>query len=404
MLFRSALLSVAFWAVFLAGLRLTVVPPETCGQDNLAAIQNAASQAIAWIERNQLPDGTFVYEYAANTNKTSTDYNDVRHAGVTMALYQAAGRLHDSAALAAADRGLSWERQHLVQMHGWSALSQDGQGAALGSSALMLVGLTERRAATGDHQYDDLMHQLARFITALQGSDGNFAFGYDLTADTPQPGPSTYYPGESLWALTLMHNTFPGEGWDAAARSALNYIATRRDDDVGVSYPPVADQWAAYGIAEISQWGGLTSAEIDYAHRLAARFGLFVRTEAQRDGSWYGKVLRGPEARGAAAGTWIEGLAALWRASQFDTRLADLATPTAERATCIAGIMTNIQVTADEAKSYPQPGLAEGAWYHDGDTRMDDQQHTFSGLIYTADLLQNNPHREPTQLLPVPSP
>jgi hypothetical protein len=403
-LFRSALLSVAFWAVFLAGIRLTVVPPETCGQDNLPAIQNAATQAIGWIERNQLSDGTFVYEYNANTNTTSTDYNDVRHAGVTMALYQAAGRFHDSAALTAADRGLGWERQHLVQRHGWSALTPDGQGAVLGSSALMLVGLTERRAATGDHQYDDLMHQLAGFITALQGSDGNFAFGYDFTADAPQSGTSTYYPGESLWALTLMHNAFPGEGWDAAARSALNYIATRRDDDVGVSYPPVADQWAAYGIAEISQWGGLNSAEIDYAHRLAARFGLFVRTEAQRDGSWYGKVLRGPEARGAGAGTWIEGVAALWRASQFDTRLADLARPTAERATCIAGIMTDIQVTAHEAKSYPQPGLAEGAWYLDADTRMDDQQHTFSGLIYTADLLQNNPHREPTQLLSVPSP
>ena len=127
-----------------------------------------------------------------------------------------------------------------------------------------------------------------------------------------------------------------------------------------------------------------------------------MRTEAQRDGSWYGKVLRGPEARGAGAGTWIEGLAALWRASRFDTRLADLAGPTAERATCIAGIMTDIQVTPDQARSYPEPGLAEGAWYRDGETRMDDQQHTFSGLVYTADLLQNNPHREPTRPLSVP--
>jgi hypothetical protein len=403
-LFRSALLSVAFWAVFLAGLRLTVVPPETCGQNNLPAIQNAVPQAVAWIERNQLSDGTYVYEYDARANSSSTEYNDVRHAGVTMALYQAAGRLHDPAALAAADRGLAWERENLVEAHGWAALAPGGQAGALGSSALMLVGLAERRAATGDHQYDDLMHKLARFLTYMQYEDGNFALGYDFTTDQPQPGTSTYYPGESLWALTLMHNAFPGEGWDTAARAALNYIATKRDDDENTKYPPIADQWAAYGIGEIARWGGLTGQEIDYAHRLAARFGLFARTEAQRDGSFYGAILRGAEARGAGAGTWIEGLAALWRASQFDPRLADLAEPVAERATCIAGIMTDLQVTPEEAGGYTQPGLAQGAWYRDGVTRMDDQQHTLSGLIYTADLLQDNPIREPTQVLPLSPP
>ncbi len=395
MLFRSALLSLAFWAVFLAGLRLTVVPPETCGQDNVPALQNAAKAAAAWIEHNQLPDGTYVYEYDANTDTFSSEYNDVRHAGVTLSLFQAASRLHDDNALAAGDRGLAWELDNLVEGHEFKALAPGGKAGSLGSSALMLLGLAERRAATGDHQYDGLMHQLANFLSFMQLDNGNFALGYDFEEDQFQPGTSKYYPGESLWALTLMNNTFPGEGWDIAARDALNYIATQRDDDEQTSRPPTADQWAAYGIGEIARWGGLTSQEIDFAHRLAARFGLFVRTESQREGSFYGKLPRGLEVRGAGAGTWVEALAALWRASQFEPRLADIAEPVADRATCIAGIMADLQVTPEEAQSYPQPGLAAGAWYRDGVTRMDDQQHTLSGIIYTIDVLQDNPIREP---------
>jgi hypothetical protein len=312
-----------------------------------------------------------------------------------MSLYQAAGRLRNPEALATADRGLSWMQQRLVRAHGWALLAPSGSTGSLGANALMLVGLTERRAATGDERYDGLMRELARFIIAVQRDDGNFAPGWDFTRDEPLPGTSIYYPGESLWALTLMHDAFPGEGWDGAARQALDYIANRRDDLENINYPPWADQWAGYGIGEIARWGGLTEAEVDYAGRLAARFGLLVRTEAQRQGSWYGSLARGRDSRGAGAGTWIEGLSGLWRASLYDERLGDLEGDIAERAVCAAGIMVDRQYTADEAQTFRQPGLVEGAWYRGGMTRMDDQQHVLSGLIYTIDIIEGRPQRAP---------
>lgn len=58
--------------------------------------------------RNQEGDGRYVYIYNAGTDSATSDYNEVRHAGVTMALYQAAGRLQDREALAAADRARIW--------------------------------------------------------------------------------------------------------------------------------------------------------------------------------------------------------------------------------------------------------------------------------------------------------
>lgn len=403
MLFRSALLSAAFWIVFLAGLRVAAVPPESCGQADPAAIESAARLAISWIENNQHSDGTFLYEYNAETDEDAPFYNNVRHAGVTMSLYQAAGKLKDQAALAAAERALGWMLDRTTYRHGWAALAPDGT-AELGASDLMLVALEERRLASGDRQYDDLMRQLAAFIVSLQRDDGGFYIGYDLAADAPQTaGTSKYYPGESLLGLVLLDEALPGEGWDAYAWKALDFITTRRDEVEDVDFPPLADQWTAYAIGEMAG-PRLSDQQVDYAHELAARFGLLVRSEAQRQGSWYGHLVRGRHARGAGAGTWIEGLAALWRASQKDERLADLAGPIRERAVCISGIMAERQVSAEEAAAYSDPVKAEGAWFRSGATRMDDEQHTLSGLLYALDVIADDADRAPATTIPVGAP
>lgn len=406
MLFRSALLSAAFWAVFLAGVRVAAVPPEDCGEDNAAAIEGAARAAIAWIENNQLPDGTYVYEYNRATGETTPQYNSVRHAGLTMSLYQAAGHFQDPVMLAAADRGLAWMLQRTAQRGDWTALAASGTTAELGGSDLMLVSLAERRVVTGDTRYDDLMRRMARFIVSLQRDDGGYYVGYDLAGGVPQyEGTSKYYPGESLLALTMTQDAFPGEGWDTYARKALDFIATRRDDVEDVDYPPLADQWAGYGIGEVAGWSpGLTSEEADYARSLAGRFGLLVRTEAERQGSWYGLLVRGRHARGAGSGTWIEGLTGLWRASQEDPRLADLAGPLKGRAVCVSGIMAANQVSPEEAAAYADPVKVTGAWFINDVTRMDDQQHTLSGLMYTLDALAGDADRAPATTLPTPSP
>lgn len=280
----------------------------------------------------------------------------------------------------------------LVRRHGWAALAPDNHGAKLGASALMAAALAQRRLATGDTQYDDLMRELGRFLLALQRGDGGFNTAWFLSADAPEYRTSSrYYPGEASWALALLARVFPGEDWGAPAARGLRFLATERDELEGVDFPPLADQWAAYTLAELPGTA-LRDQEIDYARRLAARFGLLVRTEAQRQDGWLGRLVRGRESRAAGAGTWLEGLAALWRLSANDQRLAGIRPKIEERLTCVAGIMAARQVDEREAASYPRADLARGAWFRAGETRMDDQQHAFSGLLYAIDAL-----RGPTQ-------
>jgi hypothetical protein len=198
-----------------------------------------------------------------------------------------------------------------------------------------------------------------------------------------------------------MHEAFPGEGWEAHAGRALDFVTLLRDDTENVEFPPLADQWAAYGLAEMVEWG-LDDAHTEYASRLAGRFGLLVRTESQREGSWYGALSRSEDSRASGVGTWAEGLAGLWRVSMQDDRLAGLRPSIETRLRCVAGILAERQVTSKEAEMFPRPELASGAWFTGDETRMDDQQHAFSGLMYALDSMRANPVREPS--LPFPRP
>ena len=393
---RTVLLGVGFWLVFLAAVRVLVLPPEVCGDVTTHGLRGAATAAARWIQEAQRPDGRYIYIYDAEADALPAAYNEVRHAGVTMALYQAAGRSGDAETLATADEALRWMTERLHRRDGWAALTGPGDTRAkLGASALMLVALAERRLATGDELHDGLMRELGSFLVAMQRPDGGFHVAWLVPSAVPDvAGSSRYFPGEALWALALLHEALPDPGWEDAARAAARFISTRRDDIEDVRFPPLNDHWAAYGFAEMAEWG-LGQPEIDYARRLAARFGFLVRTEAQLEAGGLGALVRGEPRRAASLGTWVEGLAALWRLAATDDRLGDLQPQIEERLACAAGILASRQVGDDAAGEFGRPALALGAWFSGGATRMDDQQHAFSGLLFAADALEGRTRREP---------
>ena len=82
-----------------------------------------------------------------------------------------------------------------------------------------------------------------------------------------------------------------------------------------------------------------------------------------------------------------EALTGLWLTARADPGLADLRAPIARRATCIAGLAVNAQSDAADAAGAARPGRVEGAWFRDGQTRMDDQQHALAGLVRTIPIV-----------------
>ena len=385
---RLLLAGVAFVAATVVTFGI-LAPPERCPAPSTAELRGAAEEAVAWFVRNQRDDGRWLYEYDAAADRVSDDYNVVRHAGGIMGLYQAASAGIEGA-LGSADRGLRWAEDNVVEHDGWSALALDGRAPA-GASALLAAGLAERRLATGETVHDDLLRSLGRFLVTLTEPSGALTAQYDAVAMEPVAGSrSKYYTGEAYWALARLHLAFPDDGFGAAADRIGHYL-TRRDDVEGL-WPPIPDHWVAYGLAETTMFPErdperpLTDAELDHARRQAGLFGSSVRWVSQQAGPW-GSLVRGTrELRGGGYGVVGEALTGLWRVAEVDERMAGWRRPLAERATCIAGLALGAQGWQGDRSV--DAGMTDGAWFIDGVTRMDDQQHAISALLRTEAIVE----------------
>ena len=384
---RILLATASIWCVAVVVLRATVAPAAECPAIDANATRAAARGAATWIERAQRPDGTYLYEFNRETGIEPDDYNVVRHAGVTMSLYQLAAA-GDLSVLDTADRGLAYMRANLFRRDGWAAFRDPRTGSVqLGASALMLAGLDQRRLATNDSTHDELMREVARFIVLMQRQDGAFLATWLATTGAPDPSQtSKYATGEAFWALAMMHEAFPREGWDAPTRLVADYLSTRRDAEEGFNFPPWADQWAAYGLAEMADWP-LSEDNVAYARSLSKRFGFLVRIESGRRDNRWSDLIHGRQARAAGMGTWVEALTSLRRLSNEEPRLADLADELGERVRCGAGMLAARQVDS----STQTDARIAGGWFTNGVTRMDDQQHALSGLLRSEAIIENSP-------------
>ncbi len=384
-------------ALILAVVFAVAAPPERCPPVGAGELRRSAGAAVDWFVRNQAADGTWLYLYDADKDLIASEYNEVRHAGATMGLYQAAAAGLPGA-LESADRGTEWALDRLIERDDWAALAVDGR-VATGSTALLAAGLDIRRDLTGDTRYDDVLRRLGRFLVAQSEPSGAVLASYDPVRGTPVPGEySKYYTGEAYWALARLHRTFPGEGWGEAADRTGAYLATSRDE-VEDHWPPIPDHWAAYGLSETVKFPDrgrppLTEQEVAYARRQAELFGLQARWLSQVHGPW-GGVVRGSAPRGGWYGVIDEALTGLWLTAREEPRLADLRGPIAERARCVAALAVSTQADAQDAADATAPERVEGAWFVDGETRMDDQQHALAGLLRTIPIVEAGEASDP---------
>jgi hypothetical protein len=368
---RWLISQVVLWVAVVVALRVAVVPAESCPPVALGDLDRALAAGGAWLARGQGADGRFRYGYDSENGQLSAEYNTTRHAGVMDALYRL-GRVR------AADRGLRYARENLIHADGWAALAPPGEQANAGVNALLVVALVHRRERTGESRYDGLIERLARFLVAQEQGDGSVLQFWDPITRRPVEGLyGKFSTGEAFYALALVGRIAPGEVWDSTAHRIGDYLATRRDRAEGYSLRE-PDHWAAYGLDALAP-AGLTETEVEYGRWLAGYFGWLIRLESQHRGRMLNPFIES----GAELGTIGEASAALWRLSGADPRLADLRVDLGERIECMAGVLVARQRPPDD----PDP-RARGAWFADGYTQMDDQQHALAALLGAREVMR----------------
>ena len=153
----------------------------------------------------------WLYLYDADDDSPPSEYNVVRHAGVTMGLYQAAAAGLPGA-LRSADRGTEWALDRLLERDGWAALDGRGPGHHGRDRA------PGRRAddPPGGHGRHALRRRAApaRALPASLRPSRRARCSRRTTRRAgrrcPASTPSTT-PGEAYWALARLHRAFPGE-------------------------------------------------------------------------------------------------------------------------------------------------------------------------------------------------
>ncbi len=380
----------AVWVLGAAVIRIAVVPAEVCPPTTPSEVRAAAVAAGEWLVRGLSTEGRFTYGYDARADESNSGYSIVRHGGATVSLYQLAAQ-SDRRFLGPADQALGYLMERVLAINEENAaVIVSGSKARLGTTAFMIVALTERRSLTGDTSHDDLIRRLGRFVLNQRDGKGGLLAFWDPRSGEPVPdihGP--FATGEALWALALIDRVFPGEGWAESSLPTLRYLASGERARREGYLARLPDHWAAYALAALDP--ALRDDELaGYARRLAGYFSMRLRFEAQRRGEGVNLLVRWYPGPPAGVGTAGEAMGTLYQLARLDERLSDLAADMRARLACMGGFMVERQVGPAQAANDPRPELSEGAWFYRDYTQIDGQQHVISALLGAAAAMEDD--------------
>ncbi len=391
---RRVALHLAAWVIGLSALRLGVAPPEVCPEVELHDVDTAIERAAAWAIDNLDDDGRFLYRYRRTDGVRWLSYNLPRHAGMSLALYQAAGAGFVSI-VPGADRSLAFMLDNLVEHDDWVAFATPDRAVKAGATGLMVAALVYRRRATGEPVYDDLIRAGARFLLQQQEVNGAVAAFWSREREEPEWGTyGAFATGEAMWALALAGEIFPEDGFTEAARRTGRYIATERRRQEGYVLR-LPDHWASYAFDALN--GGFRPQEVTYLERLAGDFAAMTRLESSRTGQGVQRYLRFGQGLPAGVGALGEGVAGLYRLSERKVALSELRHELRAHLLCIGAMLVERQTTPLQSRTFAEPARVAGAWFRADVTQVDDQQHTLSTLVAVRDALGGSAPSQPSE-------
>lgn len=356
--------------------------------DELLGRANAAGEYFVRITDAR---GQFVYVEDPVKGVMNNDYNMLRHAGTTWAMYELYEVNRDEALLAAADRALSFLMSHMDPFGDGRrgkamVLVSEDHSVKIGGNGLAILALTAHARATGSRIHLPLAERLGEWLTRVQDADGRFKVHIiDWPTQKPRDFRSEYYDGEAAFGLVRLYMATNDRRWLDAAEKAVHHLITVRDAGKSIDELP-PDHWLLYALNDLHA-ARPDALCLEQARRLVERIEKGQHVSPPAPAEWAGGWYDPPRSTPAACRS--EGLAAAW---QMFTRAGEHEFAASIRRTIEAAVAFQLrcQVTPEMAKDYVNAARVPGGFRGgptDPEIRIDYVQHNVAALLGARRLL-----------------
>ena len=367
--------------------RGNVLNPVISPQSLLAAVVAAGNYLL----RHQLKNGSFGYIYDSTTDRYSSRYNLLRHAGTCYALFELYQATKDVRYLRSGGLGLKALSKHLqsspstiVNGRFKAVVSADG-GAKLGGAALAIIAMLKYQEVSDKDTWIPDVRALAEFLLFQQEKNGHFVSKFYYNETNRKPFDSMYYPGEAILALTRLYTVDPQEKWLKAAEKGASWLINVRD----AGKPPANlphDHWLVIALNELY----LLSPKPIYSKH-ARDISLAIVAAQRRESrypDWVGSFYSPPRSTPTAIRS--EALVAM---TAFAERLGSNTLAFIDALKLMAAFQLRCQATKENILYLPRPDRAIGGFRHsltDWNIRIDYVQHNISSLLGLRGILLKN--------------
>jgi Beta-L-arabinofuranosidase, GH127 len=351
---------------------------------NRARLNRAAQAGGDYLIRAQKSDGSFHYDYDPFAESVSEgDYNILRHAGATIALFQLYEATREARYAEAARRAVVYLQSRFRWAREADALyvlDDDGK-AKLGANGLALIALALQMRLNPKSADRASARRLANLIMRMQERDGSFASYYDMRGE-PEDRASLYYPGEALLGLIELYKLTGDQRLIEAARRGADYLIDTQKRLP--SLPP--DAWlmqaleALYAIKRDPSYA---------AHAIRIAEAMIKEQYTAADAPLYAGGYRSGVPRATPAASRAEGILAALRLARLtnDASAARLA----EALKLSARFQLAQQFDADNSFYLASPERAVGGFRESltsARIRIDYMQHNISALLGIAQIVE----------------
>ncbi len=357
--------------------RVPLVDPASIDRPMLRRRIELAAGYLARMVGN---DGRFVYMYDASRNREDPEeYNDIRHAGATDALFEAFAELHDPALEVAGERALDRLDRRLAVANGEGEATslylpdEENPLGTIGGSGLALIAYCAHYRATKDPAYLPRARGLARFLRGQLDATGRFLPFAKGGVDPSAVYDVMYYYGEAMLGLLRLYEL---EGDPANLTAAASAARWRLGAPYKKPREKHRDYWYALSLAVLQR----TTHEAAFGER-ARLLAEGTYRELDEDAEAFTSRRFDDTPRVSPTAVALEALAAF---RPLATELALAPGPLDDQIRRAASWVLFSQLDEDSAYFARDPAMSLGGFHGDPWTarvRIDDVQHALMALL-----------------------